>query len=85
MMMCLYTVQLVIVKMLQRNVPYVAQQSRTWRHVYGIHLPYWYDSQLACLHCQTYIGSVHCLRGQHLDVHASASYSLLMPPSISKE
>ena len=43
------------------------------RHVYGIHLPYWYDSQLACLHCQTYIGSIGCLRGQHLDVHASAS------------
>ena len=43
------------------------------RHVYGIHLPYWYDSQLACLHCQTYIGSIGRLRGQHLDVHASAS------------
>ena len=43
------------------------------RHVCGIHLPYWYDSQLACLHCQTYIGSIGHLCGQHIDVHASAS------------
>ena len=43
------------------------------RHVYGIHLPYWYDSQLACLQCQNYVGSIGHLRGQHLDVHASAS------------
>ena len=44
------------------------------RHVYGIHLPNWYNSQLACLHCQNYIiGSIGHLCGQHLDVHASAS------------
>ena len=43
------------------------------RHIYGIHVPYWYNSQLAFLHCQTDIGSIGHLCGQHLDVHASAS------------
>ena len=40
------------------------------RHVYGIHLPYRYDSQLACLQCQTYVSSIGHLCRQHLDVHA---------------
>ena len=36
-----------------------------------MHLPYWFDSQLACLQCKQYIGGMKRLCEQHLDVHDS--------------
>ena len=28
------------------------------KHMLGMHLPYWFDSQLACLQCKLYIGGM---------------------------
>ena len=41
------------------------------KHMLGMHLPYWFDSQLTCLQCKLYIGGMKRLREQHLDVHES--------------
>ena len=39
------------------------------KNVLGMHLPYWFDSQLACLQCKLYIGGMKRLHEQHFDVH----------------